>query len=44
MVKFEKKQEVFTIHNFKIGGQPGEFPTVLIGTIFYEGHKIVKTL
>jgi tetrahydromethanopterin S-methyltransferase subunit H len=26
----------------KIGGQPGELPTVLIGSIFYQGHKIVK--
>jgi tetrahydromethanopterin S-methyltransferase subunit H len=23
-------------------GQPGELPTVLIGSIFYEGHKIVE--
>jgi len=26
----------------RVGGQPGENPTVLIGTIFYEGHKIVS--
>lgn len=26
----------------KFGGQPGEFPTVLAGTIFYHGHKIVQ--
>ena len=25
-----------------MGGNPGELPTVLIGTIFYEKHKIVK--
>jgi tetrahydromethanopterin S-methyltransferase subunit H len=25
-----------------LGGQPGEFPTVLCGTIFYQGHKIVQ--
>ena len=25
-----------------MGGQPGEFPTVLSGTIFYHGHKIVQ--
>lgn len=24
-----------------LGGQPGERPTVLIGTIFYHGHKIL---
>lgn len=26
----------------RFGGQPGEFPTVLAGTIFYQGHKIVQ--
>lgn len=26
----------------KVGGQPGQYPTVLIGSIFYRGHKIVK--
>nr|MDO8043654.1 tetrahydromethanopterin S-methyltransferase subunit H [Candidatus Baldrarchaeota archaeon] len=41
-MKFDKTQEIFTIYNVKVGGQPGELPTVLIGTIFYEGHKIVK--
>ncbi len=25
-----------------MGGQPGEFPTVLCGTIFYHGHRIVR--
>jgi tetrahydromethanopterin S-methyltransferase subunit H len=25
-----------------VGGQPGQNPTCLIGTIFYEGHKIVS--
>lgn len=42
MPEFEKKQKVFTIGNLDVGGQPGELPTVLIGTIFYEGHKIVE--
>lgn len=42
MFKFERKQEVFDIGGVKIGGQPGELPTVLVGSIFYEGHKIVK--
>ena len=26
----------------KLGGQPGEYPTVLAGTIFYGGHKIIE--
>lgn len=42
MFKFEKEQRAFEIAGVKIGGQPGEFPTVLIGSIFYEGHKIVR--
>ena len=40
--KFEKEQAAFEIAGVKIGGQPGEFPMVLIGSIFYEGHKIVR--
>ena len=42
MFKFRKEQKVFEIGGVKIGGQPGELPTVLIGSIFHEGHKIVK--
>lgn len=41
MFKFEKEQKVFDIAGVKVGGQPGEYPTVLIGSIFYDGHKIV---
>ncbi|MEM3613161.1 MAG: tetrahydromethanopterin S-methyltransferase subunit H [Candidatus Bathyarchaeia archaeon] len=42
MFKFEKEQKIFDIANVKIGGQPGQLPTVLIGSIFYHKHKIVK--
>ncbi|MBQ6219271.1 MAG: tetrahydromethanopterin S-methyltransferase subunit H [Methanosphaera sp.] len=42
MFKFEKKQEVFDIYGVKIGGQPGEYPTALAGTIFYAGHNIIE--
>jgi len=43
MLKFEKKQQKFEISSgITVGGQPGEFPTLLIGSIFYSGHKIVK--
>ena len=42
MFKFKAEQKVFEIGNVKIGGQPGEYPTVLIGSIFYSKHKIVK--
>lgn len=42
MFKFEKEQKVFNIAGVNIGGQPGEYPTALIGSIFYSGHKIVS--
>lgn len=42
MFKFEQKQEVFDVYGVKIGGQPGEYPTVLAGTIFYAGHNIIS--
>ncbi|MBC7131437.1 tetrahydromethanopterin S-methyltransferase subunit H, partial [Candidatus Bathyarchaeota archaeon] len=42
MFKFNTPQQVFEIGNVKVGGQPGETPTVLIASIFYEGHHIVK--
>ncbi|MFX1520267.1 MAG: tetrahydromethanopterin S-methyltransferase subunit H [Promethearchaeota archaeon] len=42
MFKFEKEQKIFRIGNVELGGQPGELPTVLIGTIFYQGDKIVE--
>lgn len=43
MLKFERNQQAFEIGSgVVVGGQPGEFPTVLIGSIFYSGHKIVR--
>nr|MDO8079145.1 tetrahydromethanopterin S-methyltransferase subunit H [Candidatus Freyarchaeota archaeon] len=39
---FEKEQKVWDINGVKIGGQPGAYPTVLIGSIFYDKHKIVS--
>ena len=42
MFKFDKEQAVFDIAGVKIGGQPGEYPTVLAGTIFYGGHNIIN--
>jgi tetrahydromethanopterin S-methyltransferase subunit H len=40
--RFQKEQSVANIAGVKFGGQPGEYPTVLAGTIFYQGHKIVE--
>lgn len=41
MFVFEKEQVIHNIGGVKIGGNPGETSTVLAGTIFYAGHKIV---
>lgn len=38
MLLFEKEQKVMDIGNIKIGGQPGENPIVLVGTVFYKNH------
>ncbi len=42
MFKFNTPQKIYEIGDIKIGGQPGELPTTLIGSIFYEGQKIVE--
>jgi len=38
----EKEQKIVEIAGISWGGQPGEYPTVLIGSLFYQGHKIVQ--
>lgn len=42
MMRFTKEQTVFEVSGVKFGGQVGQHPTVLIGTIFYDKHKIVS--
>lgn len=42
MLTYSKEQHVYDINGVKVGGQPGQYPTVLIGSIFYRGHKIVQ--
>lgn len=42
LFRFRKQQKIFEIGKVRVGGQPGELPTVLIGSIFHEGHRIVK--
>jgi len=42
MFRFEKEQKIFEIGNVKIGGQPAELPTALIGSIFWLGQKMVQ--
>jgi tetrahydromethanopterin S-methyltransferase subunit H len=41
MFKFEKEQTVHDFNGTKIGGQPGEYPTVLGASIFYNKHETV---
>ncbi|NLF14396.1 MAG: tetrahydromethanopterin S-methyltransferase subunit H [Anaerolineaceae bacterium] len=42
MIKFTAEQKTFTVSGVDVGGQPGQRPTLLIGSIFFSGHKIVK--
>jgi tetrahydromethanopterin S-methyltransferase subunit H len=42
MRKFDQEQKVYRIGDVEIGGQPGERPTVLIGSIFFARHQIVQ--
>jgi len=39
---FKAEQRVFQIGGISVGGVPGQRPVVLVGTLFYHGHKIVK--
>jgi tetrahydromethanopterin S-methyltransferase subunit H len=42
MFRYDKEQQVFEFGGVKMGGQPGQYPTVLISTMFYGKHKIVS--
>ncbi len=42
MHKFITPQKIYEVGNVKVGGQPGELPTFLIGSIFWLGQKMVK--
>ncbi|MEA3295128.1 MAG: tetrahydromethanopterin S-methyltransferase subunit H [Euryarchaeota archaeon] len=42
MFRYDKEQKVFEFGGVKMGGQPGQYPTVLISTMFYGKHKIVS--
>jgi tetrahydromethanopterin S-methyltransferase subunit H len=39
---FKTQQTVACISGVNVGGQPGENPTCIIPSIFYDGHKIVS--
>ncbi|MDP6717546.1 MAG: tetrahydromethanopterin S-methyltransferase subunit H [Pirellulaceae bacterium] len=40
LLEFSAEQQTFEIGGVRVGGQPGVLPTVLIGSIFYRGHKL----
>jgi tetrahydromethanopterin S-methyltransferase subunit H len=42
LFRFEREQSIVNIGGVGIGGQPGELPSALCGTIFYHGHRIVE--
>jgi len=41
-LQFTTKQDIYTIGRARVGGQPGELATFLIGSIFWLGQKIVQ--
>ena len=41
MFVFKKEQIAYDFGNVRIGGNPGEYPTVLIGGLFFKGQPIV---
>jgi len=43
LFKFKCRQKIFKIGNVKLGGQPGELPTVLVGNVFYKGMPEVTS-
>lgn len=42
MFSFTKEQITFDISGIKIGGQPGKYPTVLFGGLFFKGEPDFK--
>ena len=42
MWSFKAEQKTFEIGGVNIGGVPGQRPVVLVGTLFYHRHKVVK--
>jgi len=42
MIRFNVEQSVYNISGVEVGGQPGERPMLLIGSMFFNGHKIIK--
>jgi tetrahydromethanopterin S-methyltransferase subunit H len=43
MFSFIKEQKIYEISTLKIGGQPGNLPTVLFGGFFFKGEPNLKS-
>lgn len=41
MFTFEAEQAVYEISGVTLGGQPGEHPTAMVGSIFYKGDDLL---
>jgi len=39
---FESEQEVYEVGGVSLGGQPGEHPTAMVGSIFYKGDSVLE--
>jgi tetrahydromethanopterin S-methyltransferase subunit H len=40
--EYSVKQKTYEVCGVKIGGDPGLVPTVMVGSMFYNGHKVVE--
>lgn len=41
LLEFQTEQSIFEVGGVRVGGYPGANPTVLIGSVFYHGHKVI---
>ncbi len=42
MFEYSVEQKTYEVCGVKIGGDPGLVPTVMVGSMFYNGHKVVE--
>jgi tetrahydromethanopterin S-methyltransferase subunit H len=42
MFNYSVKQKTYTIQGVKVGGEPGEVPTLMVGSMFYNGDRNVS--
>ena len=40
---FDRDQKIAKIKKIRVGGQPGENPTLLIGSIFHKGDELIES-